>query len=279
MLLTSDHGHVHGARFRSLGNKRENAGHRWRPLESGEQPEPYEVAFRGKAVWVPRGYERVAAIWDEELTWGKAGYGQHGGLSLAEAICPAFLLAPEGLATCRPGEVDEDLATVARYEPAWWNLEVLEPTPRAPVAFARETAMKEAKPAQPDLFVATSEPEPVAQPAAAGSSVAKSEPQLHPLASALSRNDLFKAQAEHIPAAHRVRALRYLSVLLDAGDQMGFADFARRSGVPVFRVDGPIAQLETLLNVDGYAVVERDRRGQQVRLHRARLEQIFEVGS
>jgi hypothetical protein len=72
-------------------------------------------------------------------------------------------------------------------------------------------------------------------------------------------------------------ALRHLAVLVAAGDQISEGELARRCGVQDYRVVGLVVRLGEVLNHDGYTVVEHDRSGQQVRLNRARLVQLFEV--
>jgi hypothetical protein len=272
VLLTSDHGHVAGDLLESKGPPTNSGGARWRPLREGNAPAPYEVVLSGKNVWIPKGYDRVAVIWDDRSVYGSPGVGEHGGISLAESLCPALLVAPESLALARGGSPDEALRSVRRYEPAWWRfdaapLEVVE-TP-APVPVTRP---KKASKPQGELFASPlpSPQAPVAAPSAAP------RPR-HALADKLAKTTLFKAQAEGRSVEKVQLALEHLSLLLDAGAQMSVDDFARRANVPVFRASGPILDLQSLLNIEGYQVVEYDRMGKQVRLNRQMLLQTFEL--
>jgi hypothetical protein len=72
-------------------------------------------------------------------------------------------------------------------------------------------------------------------------------------------------------------ALSQLALLVNAGDQISEGELARRCSVQDYRVIGLVVRLGEVLNHDGYTVIEHDRTGQQVRLNRARLVQLFEV--
>ena len=52
---------------------------------------------------------------------------------------------------------------------------------------------------------------------------------------------------------------------------MADREFARQCQSLPHRVGGVVAKMGRLLNCDGYAMVEHDRQGGQVRLHRERL--------
>lgn len=270
VLLVSDHGHVTGDRLESKGTAREDGGARWRPLAPGEGPAPFEVVLSGKNVGLPKGVERVAAIWDERATYGTPGYGAHGGVSLAEMSCPAVLLVPQSLEYVRAGAPDEALRGVGRYEPSWWRFEGVGLVAPAPA----EVKAPVAPPSQADMFEL---PAP-AVPSRPPSTSTQASPARHELAEKLSRSPVFKVQAEGKPAEKVSAALAQVSLLLEAGDRMSLDEFARRLGLPPFRASGPILELQSLLNVEGYAVVELDRTGRQVRVNRPMLVQTFELG-
>ena len=54
-------------------------------------------------------------------------------------------------------------------------------------------------------------------------------------------------------------------------------EFARRCGTRPHRVGGLVARMG-MLNIDGFAIVEHDRSGGQVRLHRQRLVTQYGLG-
>ena len=270
VLLIADHGHAPGTRMTSHGALKQNeVRHRWRALGPDDQPRPFEIALGNKYAWTPRGYDRVAVIWDETACYGTPRHGEHGGASLAEAVCPAVLIAAEGLADARPGDPDDGLRTTNRYEPTWWNLRVAAPISERPAP----RPVKSRKPTRPTsqlAFGLGSDPDTTPEPTTA---------DRHELVKKIAKSPVFAAQKSGRPESTVADALDHLSMLLSEGDQMGIAEFARRASVPAFRVSGPIIQLRELFNFDGASVVEHDVVGKQVRINRDLLLQLFEVKS
>lgn len=277
VLLIADHGHVPGDLLVSRGPGTSAGGARWRPLRDGEMPASFEVAFGGSQVWVPRGFSKVAAICDDRSVYGHATtYGEHGGATLAECICPAFLVAPESLLESRAATSrDEGLRTVARYEPAFWHSpeDLLTSAPMtAEVAAPRPPPTELPRP-QGELFRSA---ELGAAPLPQGSA-ASAQLSRNALVTGLERSPVFKTHVEGRDKTRLRHGLEHLSLIADAGDQLSVEEFARRAAVSPFRASGPILELQTLLNLEGYPVLEYDRAGKQVRLNRAMLVQVFEL--
>lgn len=257
VLLVADHGHVPGDGTRPvearLGRDRPG-GARWRALAASEAPEPDEVALP-KASWVPRGWNRVAVLWDPSVVNRTATYGEHGGLSLAEAVAPAILIAPDWLERMVPD--DPELAVRALPTPEWWELRVRRP-------LARPAPAETEPPMQGSLFEPAT-PEPPPRPAA---------PTPPPFVQALRRSSVFQSQTSGQLAAEIERILGWLGILVQAGEAMPANDFAAAAGVRPHQVGGVIARLG-VLNADGFAMVEHDPVGRRVVLHRARLVQHY----
>ncbi|MFO7564496.1 MAG: BREX-2 system phosphatase PglZ [Enhygromyxa sp.] len=262
VLLVADHGHVLGDGTRPLEGRLGQGrpgGARWRALAADEVPEAEEVALP-KNCWSPRGWDRVAALWDPTVVNRSASYGEHGGLSLAEAVVPAILIAPDWLERAVPD--DSGLAVRPLPTPDWWELRVRRTTvrPDSPPPPATRPA-----PVQASLFAPTA-PEP-SRPAV---------PASPPFIQALRRSTVFQSQIAGQPAAETERVLSWLTVLVEAGGSLPAGDFAAAAGVRAHQVGGVVARMG-VLNADGFAMVEHDHVGRRVVLHRARLVQHYGI--
>jgi len=263
VLLVADHGHVladGNTKLTGVGGDGREGGARWRALGAEEVPLPEEVVLP-EGCWKPKGAARVAVLWDSRASHKTAHYGEHGGLSLSEAVAPAFLIGPEWLDRVHN---DEALRPVelAQLEPVWWQLRV--PTPAAVVP---APAVEKTESGQLALLTVRT---PVAMPV---SQVEAKEPKL---VTALRASAAFKAQVVGNSEPDIERALSPLSVLVRAGDVLPTAEFARQCGVKPHQVAGVVARMG-ILNADGFAIVEHDIAGKRVLLHRARLSQQYGV--
>jgi hypothetical protein len=257
VLLVADHGHILGDGARvlegRLGRNRPG-GPRWRALAEDESPEAEEVVLP-KTTWVPDGWDRVAVLWDPTSVNRSPKYGEHGGLSLAEAVAPALLIAPEWLERAVPD--DPSLAVRPFPSPSWWDLRtrisVARPVPPAPA------------PVQESMF-GPAAPEPTV-------AAAPSEPAL---VGALRKSAVFQGQTSGHPAAEIERVLSWVAILAETGGAMPAADFAAASGVRIHQVAGVVARMG-ILNADGFAMVEHDHVGRRVVLQRTRLAQHYGI--
>jgi hypothetical protein len=260
VLLVADHGHVLGDGAKTLPGRLGGGrpgGARWRALAADEDPAPEEVLLP-RSAWTPRGWERTAALWDPSVVNRSPSYGEHGGLSLAEAVSPALLIAPDWLERALPD--DPGLAVRALPAPAWWDLRA---SRRAPVTDGAATAPPQRP--QQALFAPPLVTQPPPQPA----------PTV-PLVEALRRSAVFQAQVEGQVAAEVERVLSWLGALAEGGGALPTADFAAAAGVRPHQVGGAVARMG-ILNADGFAMVEHDHVGRRVVLHRARLVQHYGV--
>lgn len=264
VLLVADHGHVAGDAMRvAVGRVApgREGGARWRALVDGEQPQEGEVLLPQTA-WKPRGSTGVAALWDTAIANRAPHYGEHGGLSLAEAVAPAFLIGPEWLD--RVSGDDVELSCRVLPEPDWWALKVARPAALS-VAHVEQPAKAPAQAPLPGIELASKSPS-VRPPAAA-------EPAL---ISKLRASKLFTQQIVGSPKADVERVLTWLGVLVDAGGVLSATDFAQLCGVRAHQVGGVVARMG-ILNADGFAIVEHDVAGRRVVLHKARLASQFGV--
>jgi hypothetical protein len=265
VLLAADHGHVAGDAMRVAGGRipvGREGGARWRALAEGEQPEDGEVLLP-RTSWKPRGAAGIAALWDTALANRAPHYGEHGGLSLAEAVAPAFLIGPEWLD--RIAGDDVELSCRVLLEPDWWALKIARPV-AASVAPVEQPIRAPAQAALPGIELA--EQTPAAPPPA------PAEPAL---VAKLRASRLFTQQVSGLPRPEVERVLTWLGVLVEAGGTLAAADFARLCGVRAHQVGGVVARMG-VLNADGFAIVEHDVAGRRVVLHKARLVSQFGVG-
>lgn len=264
VLLVADHGHVAGDAMRVAGGRipaGREGGARWRALAEGEQPQVGEVLLP-RTSWKPRGAAGIAALWDTAIANRAPHYGEHGGLSLAEAVAPAFLIGPEWLD--RVAGDDVELSCRVLPEPDWWALKIARPAV-APVAIVVPPTKAPAQAALPGIGLTAKTP--TAPPAA------PTEPAL---VAKLRASKLFTQQISGMPKPDVERVLTWLGALVEAGGTVTAADFAQQCGVRPHQVGGVVARMG-VLNADGFAIVEHDVAGRRVVLHKARLLSQFGV--
>ena len=95
----------------------------------------------------------------------------------------------------------------------------------------------------------------------------------------LRASKVFKANTSGLDDTDIENTLKCLGVLIEAGGQLGDKEFARRCETRVHRVGGLVARMGTVLNIDGYPMVEHDRAGHQVTLHKERLMTQYGIGT
>jgi hypothetical protein len=71
--------------------------------------------------------------------------------------------------------------------------------------------------------------------------------------------------------------VQFLEALTGHGGSMTPAALARRVGLPSIRLDGLVAKVQRLLNLDGYDVLRLDRQRELVELDVALLKRQFEL--
>lgn len=268
VLLVADHGHVAGDAMRVVAGRLQagrQGGARWRELAEGELPQEGEVLLP-RTSWKPRGAAAVATLWDTALANRAPRYGEHGGLSLAEAVAPVFFMGPDWLDRL---EVDDaELSCRVLPEPDWWVLKVARPALAASAPVEQPTTPAQAElPGIECAGVETKKATPVTTPPG------PSEPAL---VGRLRASKLFSQHVAGVPKAEVERVLSWLAVLVEAEGALTAIDCARLWGVRPHQVGGVIARMGAL-NADGYAIVEHDVAGRRVVLHKARLLSQFGV--
>lgn len=242
VVLTADHGHVVERRsgtqrsFDDLSSARSRA--------SGAPAGEDEVLLAGPRV-LAHGGKAVLAV-DESLRYGPLKAGYHGGGSPAEVVVPLAVVVPEG--TVSGDKPLEGWELAPPQEPLWWSLaSSLRQVPTAPLA----PKGRKARDDTPDLF---SELEGMAVETTA-------DAEASGLGSRIVASPMYRSQRK---IAGRV-ALDdgQIRTILDtaaaaAGTRLPMDSAAVALGVPPSRMNGAVAQLQKLLNVEGYAVLRLD---------------------
>lgn len=251
VVLVSDHGHVldRQTECREAGD-----GLRWRRPDGTVLKDEIEV--NSPRVVLPAGGRIIVPI-SESLRYGPKKNGYHGGGTPQEMLIPISILwpeldPPEGL-----GELPVDL-------PSWWT----EPTATRPAAIVVEKPLRRKKSKQqpPTLFDMDEEP--------------AAEMPEEPWIKDLLECEVFAVQKS---LAGRVRiddaALqRLLRTLASRGGSMTAPALAGALGVPEHRLSGLLAVMRRLLNVEGYAILDRQEASNTVVLNVPLLKKQFELG-
>ena len=249
VVLASDHGHVldHGS---ILSRKTESAD-RWRTPGAETAIAVDELLVKGARVLVEGG--QIVCPTSESIRYTvNRRLGYHGGLTAQECIAPLAVLAPALI------EIDGWQAQPVSPPDWWFERNPVSVTER-PKPRRKEAAMTNVsrKPALP-LFEA-----PVDQA---------------DWVDALLASEVFAEQMETFASRLKSEQIeQYLRVLADRNLVLLKSAFAQRLGLSALRVDGLIASLQRILNVEGYAVLSVDS-SQTIRLNLQLLREQFSLG-
>jgi hypothetical protein len=264
VILASDHGHVwHRPEARLCSG---DAGSRWRS-QIGDVHDG-ELVIAGNRVKEPNGSHSVIVPWVETMYYGKQQNGYHGGASPQEMVSPLVILMDKtsnysGLFPCE------------YPKPEWWSappvasLTVEEhPTPVAVFAPKRHRGLfddqidEDTKPAVTPMPI-------VSQPAAVPAE------WLACLFASAGYKDQKEFVRRHAPEDGLVR--RCLEALDSRGGIMTPAAFALAAGIAAARIDGLIAQMQRLLNLDGYEILTFSRAENRIELNLSKLKRQFDL--
>ena len=256
VVLASDHGHVwHRPDARHVPAE---GGARWRP--QGRALADDEILLSGGRVRDGLGGSSVVVPWSERVHYGRPQNGYHGGATPQEMVCPLVLLTDQSSAY-------SGLYPCEHPDPEWWSAAPVKAAPVEEPPPARARSPKR----PPTLFdhIRDEADVPVPRKAEAGEWVAR-----------LFSSQVYKDQKElirrHAPEDEVVR--RALVVLEAGGGLMTPAAFSNASDIPAARLDGLIARIQRLLNVDGYEILSLNRSENKIELNVAKLKRQFDLG-
>lgn len=258
VILTSDHGHVldHDMVLVKTNAEAERFKPTTEPVGVGE------VRVLGERVVLPG--HQVILPWSERIRYTAKKMGYHGGGSLQEVLIPFGVYRNAG----ETGPID-GWQEVARQAPAWWTLEpVSEPMATAAVAAA---PVPSAKPSNQDtqtldLFAERLTPSPAMTGEGDWIAALMASPVYAQMKARSGRVMVSEAQLRQL-----------LELLSQAGGQQMAAAVAQGLGLPEIRLNGLLAGVQKLLNVDGYPVLAIDRVSKTIRLDLASLKTQFEL--
>ena len=258
VILTSDHGHVldHDMALVKTNAETERFKPATEPVGVGE------VRVLGERVVLPG--NQVILPWSERIRYTAKKMGYHGGGSLQEVLIPFGVYRNAG----ETGPLD-GWQEVARQAPDWWALE--------PVSESIATAAVDAVPAPStrrskrdahtlDLFAERPTPSPAVERGDDWIQALMASPVYAQMKARSGRVMVSEAQLWQL-----------LELLSQAGGQQMAAAVAQGLGLPEIRLNGLLAGVQKLLNVDGYPVLAIDRVSKTIRLDLASLKIQFEL--
>lgn len=250
IILTSDHGHVLELQT-VLKSGMTVGGDRYR--EDGGMPVDGEIKISGTRVRQAMGHGEVIAAWSKNVRYAGKKRGYHGGASPQEVVVPLAILRHLGGATPK-GWTD---VSPSPFWPEWWRL-TAESATSATVRVESERTTKLT--AGLDLF---------AHAAAAN--------QGHQWIDALLNGEIYAIQSKQgvRGAVDRKEVASFLEIMESRGGSLPREALAERLGLPVLRLNGHVANLARVFNVDGYDVLTMDAASGTIVLNIALLKKQF----
>lgn len=254
VVITSDHGHV---LERQTTYRKADAGERYRGDDG--RPLEGEIAVAGERVLLPVA-GRLIAPWSENVRYGAKKHGYHGGLTPQECVVPLTVVT-------WPNRIPAGWRELPSHRPAWWDVSF---------AAAGVPAVHDAPASAP--------PKKVAPSGSAASSLPLFATQEKPRAAAswidvLLASPTFASQSKlagrAAPAPELVRA--FLTAVEDRGGVILKGALAQKLGQPELRINGILAAMRRLLNVEGYSVLSVDDASGTVSLNAELLRVQFEL--
>lgn len=250
VVLVADHGHVleRGSRSDAPTAAADGAeSARWR---TGEVVEDGEIAVHGPRV--REGGGAVILPWREDIRYTGRRAGYHGGASLAEVTVPVLVLLPAGEETPKDWvPLPRELST-----PGWWRTRANGDGPEsAAVTAARLTTPEHPTPARP---TAPSESAPAAE-ARPSARTEAAPPAAESLGTMVVSSEVYAAQKEYVRKAPEAKVVAaVIDALVTAGGTMSPAALATAisaTGRVRRNIEGFVATVQRLLNVEGYPVL------------------------
>lgn len=257
VIFTSDHGHVldHDMQFTKAPTDAERFKDATATAGSGE------VVVEGKRVLLAG--RKVILPWSERIRYTPKKMGYHGGGTPQEVVIPFGVYRSAG-------ETDpvEGWREVPRQKPAWWSLEAAEGTLAEDV---REPPVKVRKMSKQDhrtldLFAEAAQSTAPLDASADWISALFASPRYAQMKLRVGRAKLAEDQVR-----------RLLVLLEDGGGRQMTGALVQALGIPSIRMNGFLAGVQKLLNVDGYPVLSIDRVTRTVKLNVESLKTQFEL--
>lgn len=272
VVLTADHGHVWHRPDAQIHHSEVST--RWRPI--ADNLHEGEIAITGERVRDEAGQHAVIVPWTETIYYKRQQNGYHGGATPQEMVCPLIILSDTKLDDERNSH--SGLFPCEYQKPEWWSS-----APAASVIVEEPTVIVPVRTGPPTLFDKLAEEdrpskgprkpvEPV-QPAVTTTTGASA--WIERLLSSQAYKDQRAFVRRHAPEDEVVR--RCLAALDVQGGIMTPAAFSKAADVAAGRLDGLIARIQRLLNVDGYEILTFSRTEHRIELNVTKLKRQFDL--
>ncbi|MFF1893988.1 BREX-2 system phosphatase PglZ [Streptomyces sp. NPDC058206] len=264
VVLVADHGHVIDRGRGEAAPAADGGGSaRWRPgTGAGEG----EVVLSGPRVLEGNG--TITTPWREDIRYAGRRAGYHGGAALAEVTVPVLVLVPSAELTPR----DWEPLPREQAAPSWWRAAATDPA-AAGEPEHESTAPHKRRPAKPahqqgeGLF---GDDDVV---------VPETPPALATLGARVVASEVYEAQKEYVRKAPEAKVVAaVIDALAAAGGTMSPAALAAAisaTGRVRRNIEGFVATVQRLLNVEGYPVLGFVDAGHAVKLDVALLRDQF----
>lgn len=264
VILASDHGHVWHRPDARLGSG--DAGNRWRSHD--DRIDDGELAVTGQRVRDEANKNAVIVPWSESLYYGKQQNGYHGGATPQEMICPLIILMDKA-------STYSGLYTCEYPKPDWWIAKPTQMSQQDEVVIP--TLVLGAK-RPPSLFdtLKDEEPKPKVEKESAKREQSKAATgwvEVFLVSQAYKEQKTFVKR--HAPDDNTIR--RSLVALDSSGGILTPAAFCKMTDLPAGRLDGLMARMQRVLNVDGYEVLIFSRAENRIELNMAKLKRQFDL--
>ncbi|MBA1445775.1 MAG: BREX-2 system phosphatase PglZ [Chromatiales bacterium] len=257
VIFTSDHGHVldHDMKFTKSPSESE------RFKLATEKSAVGELLIEGGRVVQPE--HKAILPWSEKIRYASKKMGYHGGGSLQEVVIPFGLFR-------NAGETNkiEGWHEVPRQEPGWWRLDSAWTGVAEAVASLPVKPKKKAKQDKytPDLFD---------QPVETATSEGEAAGWVNDLFASPVYEQMKTRVGRVIISDEQIKTL--LQFLGERDGQQMVAAIVQALRIPAIRINGFLAGVQKLLNVDGYPVLSIDRSTKTVKLNIESLKTQFEL--
>ncbi|MDX2707343.1 BREX-2 system phosphatase PglZ [Streptomyces sp. PA03-6a] len=268
VVLVADHGHVleRGSRSDAPAPAADGAeSARWR---TGDVLAEGEIAVHGPRVR-EGGEAAVILPWREDIRYTGRRAGYHGGASMAEVTVPVLVLLPAG------EEPLKDWVPLPRElsMPLWWRTHVTRDVPQpAGVPADQPVVPSPTRPMAPSESAPAADAGPSARTEAA-------PPEAESLGSTVVSSEVYAAQKEYVRKAPEAKVVSaVIDALVSAGGTMSPAALAAAisaTGRVRRNIEGFVATVQRLLNVEGYPVLGFIDGGHAVKLDVPLLREQF----
>ena len=264
VILASDHGHVWHRPEGKLNSG--DCGSRWRS-PTGEVHEG-EISITGSRVREENGSRAVIVPWVETIYYGRQQNGYHGGATPQEMVSPLVILMDKtssysGLFPCE------------YPKPDWFAPPVVPTVVEVPSIVIN----KGKQPIDLFDFFRDEEEKPVAVTTRPKPNSGTTPNESHKWLDRLFASPGYRDQKEfvrrHAPEDILVR--RCLEALDSSGGIMTPAAFSNVADIPSARLDGLIARIQRLLNIDGYEILTFSRSENRIELNVPKLKRQFDL--